>query len=408
LLQHLTVFFHVGEHNNILLEGADWNDGIDMARRRGESVAFTAYYATNLRQLARLVLDLEAKGVHDIELAAEMLPLLDTLNKKVDYNDHIAKRARLDDYFATVHHTISGKKVKVPAKNLAADLQAKGDSLMAHLRANEWIKNGEGFGWFNGYYDDDAKRLEGDHPKGVRMTLTGQVFTLMGGIATDEQAREIVRAADRYLFDPKVRGYRLNSRFNDVLMNVGRCFGFAYGHKENGAMFSHMAVMYGYALYERGFVREGHKVLSGIYQQSADFGVSRMYPGIPEYFTDRGRGVYTYLTGSASWYLLTMVTRVFGVHGVRGDLALAPKLLREQFDAAGNASVETLFAGRRLEIVYRNPNKLDHGAYKIGNVMLDGKPVTPNQSAGKAVLPRSVITALDGQKPHRLEIELKA
>ncbi len=48
LVQHLTAFFHVGAAGNILLEGADWNDGMDMARERGESVAFTALYASNL------------------------------------------------------------------------------------------------------------------------------------------------------------------------------------------------------------------------------------------------------------------------------------------------------------------------------------------------------------------------
>ena len=33
------------------------------------------------------------------------------------------------------------------------------------------------------------------------MTLTGQVFTLMGGIATDIQAQEMIRSVDHYLFD---------------------------------------------------------------------------------------------------------------------------------------------------------------------------------------------------------------
>jgi cellobiose phosphorylase len=59
LVQHLTAFFNVGAAgNNILLEGADWNDGMDMARERGESVAFTALYASNLRDLSKLVLSL--------------------------------------------------------------------------------------------------------------------------------------------------------------------------------------------------------------------------------------------------------------------------------------------------------------------------------------------------------------
>jgi hypothetical protein len=143
------------------------------------------------------------------------------------------------------------------------------------------------------------------------MTLTGQVFTLMGGTATDGQATEIARAVDRYLWDPTVGGPRLDTESGDALhlsTTLGRCFGFANGHKESGAMFSHMAVMYASALYQRGLVREGHRVLQSVYGHSQDFTVSRVYPGIPEHISPRGRGMCPYLTGSASWYLLTLIT----------------------------------------------------------------------------------------------------
>ncbi len=53
------------------------------------------------------------------------------------------------------------------------------------------------------------------------MTLTGQVFTLMGGIATDAQAEQVIRAVDHYLFDASVGGYRLNTNFNEVLIEYG-------------------------------------------------------------------------------------------------------------------------------------------------------------------------------------------
>ena len=142
-----------------------------------------------------------------------------------------------------------------------------------------------------------------------------------------------MRAADRYLYDRRVGGYRLNTDFGEVQLNLGRCFGFAFGHKENGAMFSHMAVMYANALYQRGLVREGYQVLDGIYRHCQDFATSRMYPGLPEYISERGRGMYPYLTGSASWYLLTLLTEVFGVKGDLGDLVLAPKLVAAQFDS---------------------------------------------------------------------------
>ena len=54
LLQNLTAFYDVGEHNIIRLRGADWNDALDMAGRHGESVAFTCAYAGNFRHLAYL------------------------------------------------------------------------------------------------------------------------------------------------------------------------------------------------------------------------------------------------------------------------------------------------------------------------------------------------------------------
>jgi cellobiose phosphorylase len=410
LVQHLTAFFHVGEHNIIRLEGADWNDGLDMARQRGESVAFTALYASNLRMLSRLVLALGQLDLTEVELFAELLPLLDRLNAPVDYDSVADKRSRLAEYFATTQHTISGERVAVSLDHLSADLAAKAGWLRTHLRRQEWLQQGEELGWFNGYYDEEGQRLEGDHPEGVRMTLTGQVFALMSGIATDEQARQIARAADRYLYDPNVGGYRLNTDFGPATerlsMSLGRCFGFAFGHKENGAMFSHMAVMYANALYQRGLVREGFAVLDGIYRHCQDLGLCGIYPGIPEYVEPEGRGMYPYLTGSASWYLLTMLTEVLGIKGRLGDLVLEPKLVAEQFDADGRASVLTLFAGRKLKITYQNPDRLPWSVYTIAGMRLDGELVPHDRQGRAVILPRNTIVALDAGKVHNLEVFL--
>jgi cellobiose phosphorylase len=407
LVQHLTPFFNVGASgNNIKLEDADWNDGLDMASQRGESVAFTALYASNLRDLSRLLLELDKQGTASIALASELMLLLDTLTDPVCYDTVAEKQQRLHDYLATCRHTISGEKTRVAPHDLANDLAAKADWLFDHLRTREWIRNREGYEWFNGYYDDDGERVEGDHPQGVRMTLTGQVFALMGGIASDEQAQSILCAVQRYLFDPKVGGPRLNTDFGEVKHNLGRCYGFAYGTKENGAMFSHMAVMYANALYRRGLVREGYQVLDGIYRHCRNFAVSRMYPGIPEYLDAQGRGVYPYLTGSASWLLLTMLTEAYGVKGLLGGLVFEPKLVREQFDAMGDATVFTRFAGRPLEVTYHNPARLDHAAYHIQSVHVDGAPVEFRRSGRAGLIARDVIAALSSHQAHRVEVTL--
>ena len=404
LVQHLVAFFNVGEHNNIRLEGADWNDALDMASQRGESVAFTALYAGNLRRLSEWLLKLEKLNIREVEIAIELFPLLDTLAETVDYDSVPARQAHLAKYYDRCVHVLSGRKTSIGLHDLAADLLAKSNWLCNHLRKKEWLTNSEGYSWFNGYYDNNGMQVEGDFPNGVRMTLTGQVFALMGGVASDEQTHEIVRSVDHYLYDDRIGGYRLNTDFGEVLPNLGRAFGFAYGHKENGSMFSHMAVMYANALYQRGMVKQGYQVLDGIYQHCQDFSSSHIYPGIPEYINERGQGMYTYLTGSASWYLLTLVNQAFGVRGYYGDLMLEPKLVADQFDLEGRARVITCFAGRKLEIIYINQAHLDYGDYQIHAVSLDGQLV---ECAGlSAIISRSRISSLTPDEIHRIEIRL--
>jgi cellobiose phosphorylase len=133
---------------------------------------------------------------------------------------------------------------------------------------------------------------------------------------------------------------------------MGRLFGFAYGHKENGAMFSHMATMYSNALYQQGFVEEGFEVIYDLYNHCMDFEVSKIYPGVPEYIDPKGRGMYHYLTGSASWLILTVLNEAYGVKGEYGDLLLEPKLTKPLFDDTNIASVKTLFGHNRLSIEY--------------------------------------------------------
>lgn len=406
LLQNMVPFFNVGEHGNIKLEGADWNDGLDLAPNRGESVAFTAFYGSNLLELSKLLLQLKDRtGQETIEIAEEMVVLFDTIAAPVSYDSISGKHQLLDQYYNSVAMTVSGRKAKLSIADAVEDLKKKALWIMEHLRENEWISSKEGYEWFNGYYNDDAERVEGDYSNGVRMTLTGQVFTIMGGVATDDQVGKITSAVNRYLKDEQI-GYRLNSHFGGIQQNLGRAFGFAFGHKENGAMFSHMTVMYANALYKRGFVKEGHEVLESIYRLSVDFDKSRMYPGVPEYINEKGRGMYTYLTGSASWILLTQLTEMYGVKGYYGDLHLEPKLLKSQFDQQGIASVETIFADRKLNIVYRNPQLVDYGQYQVKSVTVNGVAVTVKNEGNGVLLLRSVLEQLTDRGAVKLEVVL--
>ncbi len=402
LLQHLCAFYEVGEHNHIRLRGADWNDALDMAEERGESVAFTCAYAGNLMQLANFLEILSERfGVQTTLLLEEMQVLL--TDQACIYHDVDEKKKILQGYLQLCRHQVSGRQIQVDVKGLADNLKHKAAWMQQHIRKTEWIQ-GEGEGWFNSYYDNHGKAVEGYFPQGVRMMLTGQVFAIMGGIARKEQVAGICQSAGHYLYDKKAGGYRLNTDFQEQKYDMGRMFGFAYGEKENGAVFCHMAVMYANALYQRGFVKEGYQALQSLADAAMQFETSKIYPGIPEYFSREGRGMYHYLTGAASWYMLTMVTEVFGVCGKIGDMAIQPKLVAGQFDAQGKAAIELVFAGSKFQVIYKNPERLDYGEYIIKKAICDGHMQLPVYGA-YAVLEREKIMSMAGQV-HTIEIDV--
>lgn len=403
LIQQLTAFYEVGDHNICQLRGADWNDALDMAAEHGESVAFTCAYAGNLMELAEMIRLLDhISPDHSVELLEEIFILLD--KDSCIYDNIDAKRELLAAYTDRCSHSISGNRICFSLQALASNLTEKAMWLMQYLRTHEWLEGTEGEGWFNSYYDNHGRAVEGFYDNRVHMMLTGQVFAVMSHVATDAQLEKIVKSADHYLYQKEIGGYRLNTDFQELKFDLGRMFGFAYGEKENGAVFSHMTVMYANALYRRGFAKEGYKALKTLADTALDFDTSRIYPGIPEYFRSDGRGMYHYLTGAASWFMMTMITQVFGVRGKAGDLILSPRLLSEQFDAEGIAAMNANFADRNLRIVYQNPHRKDFGAYTIGSADCDGTPLAISDASCVSI-PREMLTSLSDET-HKITVTL--
>lgn len=400
LLQNLTAFFDVGEHNHIRLRGADWNDALDMAKERGESIAFTAAYASNLSDLADLIdLLAEKTGNEKVYIAEEIYSLLNFEPKF--YDDIIKKREALNNFNQQCRSFVSSVKSAVECSKLTAILRSMSDWIKDHIRKNEWITSSSGYSWFNGYYDNNGRPVEGDTTSGVRMMLTSQVFTIMSGTATDEQVEKTIEAVDKYLYNEDVGGYRLNTDFGEIKTDLGRMFGFAYGHKENGAVFSHMVVMYAYALYKRNFVKAGFKAIDSLYKHHSDFQKSKVYPGITEYINKKGEGMYHYLTGSASWMLLTVLTQMYGIKGYYGNLLFEPKLLREQFDEDKKATVSLVFNNKKLKVTYFNENDKQYGDYKITGIIVDGTLIDSSN-----MIDRSIVDKFSENEVHCIEIKL--
>ncbi|MFA5319787.1 MAG: cellobiose phosphorylase [Candidatus Omnitrophota bacterium] len=372
LVENLVQFFNVGPHNHIRLENADWNDGLDMAPENGESVAFSALYAYNLENICGL---LERMDGQKISVFKELSALIDISgHTATDYSLPQERISKLNAYFASVRNGIDGNKIQLDAKELIFDLRAKAASIARQIQETEWLPED----FFNGYYDNLKKPVEGKINGRIRMTLTGQVFPVMSGIASPGQITALFRSARRYLKDTKLGGFRLNTDFGEEQLSLGRAFSFSYGDKENGAFFSHMSVMFAYALYNRGFAKEGYEVISSIQRMALKTADSKIYPCLPEYFNAEGRGMYSYLSGSASWFILTYLTQIFGVKGSYGDLLIEPKLVKEQFGTGKRSIVSASFAGKRLQVAFVNPRLKDYGKYAIQKATLNGEEITFN------------------------------
>jgi cellobiose phosphorylase len=377
LVQTIVQFFNVGKHNIIRLENADWNDGLDMAAQNGESVVFTFMYAHNLENLCALLEELKRK-TKNVYLLKELKILLDNLNKPVDYDSFREKQKRLEEYFRQTT-TISGEKIKVDIDELISDLKAKSKHMSRWLKKKEWLKSG----FFNGYYDNKLKRVEGNINGKTRMMLSSQVFAIMSGVAENDQIKKIWSSIKKYLYDKKHGGFRLNTDFGSLYLDLGRAFGFSYGDKENGAFFSHMSVMLANALYKRGFVNEGFEVINSLYRMAISEN-AKIYPLLPEYFNSQGRGLYLYLTGSASWYIYTLLEEALGIKFNYGDLVIEPKLLPSNF--SGN-NIETLFTleSKQIKVNFiRAAGRKEH--YKIKDVFLNGKKIIREE--GKYLIKR--------------------
>jgi cellobiose phosphorylase len=348
LLQNLVGHHNIGAHGFVKLEDADWNDGLDMAHEKGETIAFTHMFANNLRMLADIIEELD---VDQIELFKEIDEL---------FNQHV----NLSHFFDQVL-SFSGQTHNYSKRYLIEHLRKLADHRIDHLTKHAFFNER-----FQSYFDNQGKDVDDQNS----INLTGQAMALLSHTATPEQAQKVAKTTREKLFKPELGGYQLNTNYHRVLTEMGRAYGFAYGHKENGAVFSHMVMMYTYGLYQYHLVKEGREAWTTLFIRALAK-ESYVFAGIPEYFTDRGIGMYPFLTGSASWFLKLLRTEVFGIQMRYGKLFLEPKLTQNDF-IQKKASITTYLHGSLVEITYINQDMLDVDQYRVHKITMNGKEIS--------------------------------
>ena len=372
LLQQLTAFFNVGDNNNLKLEGGDWNDTLDMAREKGESVCFHAFYANNLATIAELLETMREQGREEIELLGEIEFLLDSISgNNVDYENPKSKNERLNLYLSTVEHKVSGVKIKIPISELISDLNHKSAHIKAHINQNEWKSESEESGFYNGHYDNLGNQIHGFHEGNVCMDLTSQVIPVMSDVANKTRITALWKSANRFLKDADSPGLRICTEFKNLDLGIGRITGFTYGQKEHGSKWSQQMIMFSYGLYKQGFVEEGFQMFKDVYDLCTNSSRSLIFPGLPSFFGPEDRGAYAYLTGSSTWLILTLTTEIFGVDAKQGDLFLKPKLNDWFFDENGSCSIKRNLRDIELTVKYYKKSKYDSKLSYINRISIN-------------------------------------
>jgi cellobiose phosphorylase len=383
VIQQLTSFYNVNNQNVLLLEGADWNDTYDMARENGGSVCFYNFYANNFLILSDILKELKKTGVQHIYLLEEISILLDSLpgQHKVDYQDPKAKRTHLKKYFNSIKHTISGTKTPILIDAIILDLETKSAHISNHILENEIVTSKDGDRFFNGHYDNLENKIGGEREDGLMMDLTSQVIPIICNITDKEMSAEVYESIKKILKDEGSPGIRLTSEFKNIDLNVGRITGFVYGHKEHGSKWVQQNIMLAYGLYKQGLVSQGNEIMQEVYEIANQTETAKIFPGIPSYFDNQNKGAYAYLTGSSSWFLLTLITQIFGIKGKYGALCIEPKLSTDYFNEEGISEISTIFSGRNINVVFVNKNHLDFGSYSIKDIAVNGSKISFSNSS---------------------------
>ena len=262
ILQNVVSIYNTGEKGFIRIEDADWNDGLDMARDLGETISFTHFFINNIKILIKYLNRFE-----EVELFESLGILIEDGN--------------LSKFFDKVKNFNEVSKT-YQTKELIKHLQKQIDKLKNNIYKYAFMENGA----LQSYVDNDGNWLDNG-----TVSLTGQAMALLSMTIVKEDATTISKVVKNRLFNEDLGGYHLNENYNEVKMNMGRAYGFSYNHKENGAVFSHMALMYTYGLFNYELSKNAHEGTFAIINQAMN--KDSLIPlGIPEYCTDKGHGKY--------------------------------------------------------------------------------------------------------------------
>ncbi len=310
----------IGAHGLPLIGSCDWNDGYNRVGRenRGESV-FVGFFLYSV--------------------LGAFVPLCEERGDSLRASRYRSERERL-----------------------AAVLEQSWDG--------EWYRRA--------YFDDGTPLGSAENDEG-RIDSVAQTWAVLSGAAPPKQAERAMNAVRSHLVRRASRVILLLAPpFDRTALDPGYIKGYLPGIRENGGQYTHAAQWVVLALAKLG---SGDEAVE-LFHMLNPINHSRTPAGVQQYKTEpyavagdvydhpahRGRGGWTWYTGSAGWMYRVALEGIVGLRRLGAFFSLDPCIP----SSWPTFSVEWHFRTSRYSIIVENPERRCRG---VASVALDGTPV---------------------------------
>ncbi|GHC02751.1 GH36-type glycosyl hydrolase domain-containing protein [Cerasicoccus arenae] len=256
---------------------------------------------------------------------------------------------------------------KVGKANDAQSFEQRYRTVTDDLRREAW--NGQ---WYSRAFTDAG------HPVGTpdcaegSIYLLPQAWSMISGIATEEQIPSVLEATYRYL--QVDHGFRLlNPPYTRFDPSIGLLSSTPPGHLENGGNYCHGSMFMAYALGQSGRVDDALDTLKRIlpinpqnppsHSHQEPFSLTNSYYA-PEAGKDSsGRSYFSWRTGTAGWAFRTAIESILGVVAGIDGLDVRAKLPSDW----DRASMSRNYRNKQIQIEWKRTG--------IGSRFLNGNSI---------------------------------
>ncbi|MBI5904276.1 MAG: cyclic beta 1-2 glucan synthetase, partial [Deltaproteobacteria bacterium] len=271
--------------------------------------------------------------------------------------------------------------------------RAEAEQVRGNIERNGW----DGEWYLRAFFDDGSPLGSAGNPE-CRIDSIAQSWSVLSGAADAERSRTAMDSVDRHLVRrDHALVQLLDPPFDKSEMNPGYIRGYVPGVRENGGQYTHGAVWAAMAFAALGDGRRAWELLAMIHPANhastpegvATYKVEPYVVAADVYSSGphRGRGGWTWYTGSAGWMYRLIVESLLGIRREADTLRVVP-CPREEWEGF---TVYYRFRETDYELIVRQPPAGQGGP----SVVVDG-----------IERPDGTIPLADDRRKHTVEINL--